>query len=67
MPDTVTPDTTPTVREPKYEVTIPMAGIRTGKDGRYCDACGAKLNKHTPRRCPQCDWDLWTRATEKRL
>ena len=52
---------------PRYEVTIPMAGIRNGKDGRYCDCCSFKLNKQTPRICPQCGWDLWTRATERRL
>jgi hypothetical protein len=67
MTDTVTPDTTQTVQEPRYEVTIPMAGIRNGRDGRQCDCCRANLNKHTPRYCPQCGWDLWTRATERRL
>ena len=49
----------------RYEVTVPMAGIRTGKDGKlYCAACSLRLNKRTPRYCPGCGRDLWKRAKE---
>jgi predicted RNA-binding Zn-ribbon protein involved in translation (DUF1610 family) len=49
------------------KLDTPMPGIRNGRDGRYCDACGIKMNKHSPRYCPGCGWDLWTRATERRI
>ena len=49
----------------RYEVTVPCAGIRTGKDGKlYCAACSLRLNKQTPRYCPGCGRDLWKQAKD---
>ena len=65
--DTVTDCCTSTSPCPPKPDQALMPGIRNGRDGRYCDCCSAKLNAKTPRYCPQCGWDLWTRATERRI
>jgi hypothetical protein len=65
--DTVPDGCTSTSPCPPKPEPAPMPGIRNGRDGRFCDACGIKMNKHSPRYCPGCGWDLWTRATERRI
>jgi hypothetical protein len=39
-----------------------LPGVEYRQDGRYCLACGSRLNQWTPARCPECGTETRERA-----